>query len=371
MQHQTESDMQPDLSRIITILLGLSGLLLVVILGMAAFIALYTTSNFNWFEKKASEVNEEITETKAEPDDNFWHAPDINSVTDTTQLAQLKYGQDLIAHTADYFGPNGKVTKNSTNGMNCQNCHLEAGTKVFGNNYSAVFSTYPKYRARSGGVEDITKRVNDCFERSLNGKGLDSSSAEMKAIVAYIHFLGKDVPKGVKPEGSGFKDMAFLDRAIDPANGKVVYQQKCSSCHQANGEGQYNAEKSAFIYPPLWGANSYNDGAGLYRMSNFAKYVKYNMPLGVSHNNTQLSDEEAWDVAAFVNTQKRPKKDIRNDWPSIDEKPFDHPFGPYADGFSEKEHKFGPFKPIKAKLEELKKKKESAKKSAGQAVVSR
>jgi thiosulfate dehydrogenase len=80
----------------------------------------------------------------------------------------------------------------------------------------------------------------------------------------------------------------------------------------------------------------------------FASYVKYNMPYGVTFENPFLSDEEAWDVAAYVNSMARPEKDLSGDWPDISKKPFDHPFGPYADGFSEEEHKYGPFDPIKA-----------------------
>lgn len=293
----------------------------------------------------------------------YWQAPNENSLANNSKKDLILYGKDIIANTTNYFGPAGKVSKNKINGMNCQNCHLDAGTRVFGNNYSAVASTYPKYRARSGATEDIYKRINDCFERSLNGKALAVESKEMQAIAAYINWLGKDVLKGKKPAGSGFKEMAFLDRAANPSNGNLVYNQKCVSCHKANGEGQWNETKTAFIYPPLWGDNSYNDGAGLYRLSNFAKYVKYNMPLGVNHNNTQLTDQEAWDVAAFVNSKPRPKKDIAKDWPKIEEKPFDHPFGPFADGFSETQHKFGPFKPIKSKIDAIKKKKDKAKKT--------
>jgi thiosulfate dehydrogenase len=234
---------------------------------------------------------------------------------------------------------------------------LEAGTKVFGNNYSAVASSYPKFRARSGAIESMSKRINDCFERSLNGAALDTNSKEMLAIKAYMNWLGKGLVKGIKPLGSGFKDLAFLERAADPELGKAVYIDKCQSCHQATGSGLMNGDKTAYTYPPLWGDHSYNNGAGLYRLSNFAKYVKYNMPLGVSHTSTQLSDEEAWDVAAFVNSQVRPMKDTKKDWPKIEAKPFDHPFGPYADGFDEKQHKYGPFKPIKEKLDAMKKEK--------------
>ena len=123
-----------------------------------------------------------------------------------------------------------------------------------------------------------------------------------------------------------------------------------------DGGGQPNADLTGYIYPPLWGKNSYNIGAGLYRISNFAKYVKYNMPLGTTHTTTVLTDEEAWDVAAYVNSQTRPPKDLHKDWPKINEKPFDHPFGPYVDGFTEKQHKYGPYQPIQEKLAALKKK---------------
>jgi thiosulfate dehydrogenase len=142
----------------------------------------------------------------------------------------------------------------------------------------------------------------------------------MQAITAYMNFLGTDVKKGEKPEGSGLKKLAFLDRAASPENGDLVYKAKCQSCHQANGEGLLNVDKTAYTYPPLWGKNSYNDGAGLYRISNFASYVKYNMPLGASHDNSSVTDEEAWDLAAFVNSQPRPKKDIKKDWPKIEKK---------------------------------------------------
>lgn len=289
----------------------------------------------------------------------YWKAPDTDDLAHEPAKDLILYGKDLIVHTAAYFGPKGLVNKNATNGMHCQNCHLDAGTKVFGNNYSAVHATYPKYRARSGAIEDIYKRVNDCFERSLNGKALAIQSKEMQAITAYINWLGKDVLKDKKPAGSGLKELTFLDRAANPGKGKNVYVQKCVSCHQTHGGGLWNAEKTAFVYPPLWGNKSYNTGAGLYRLSNFAKFVKYNMPLGATHKQTQLNDEESWDVAAYVNSQLRPQADFSKDWPDIAEKPFDHPFGPYADGFSETQHKFGPFKPIREKLNAMNKVKKS------------
>ena len=275
------------------------------------------------------------------PADGMWQAPDLASIPATPEGDQIRYGRELIAHTARYLGPKGSVLHVS-NGMNCQNCHLDAGTKPFGNNYSLVATTYPKFRARSGAEEDVVKRVNDCFERSLNGKGLEPDSKEMQAIVAYIKWVGQDVKKDEKPSGSGFTDIALLDRAASPEKGKLLYTQKCQVCHGADGEGIQQVDGAEYLYPPLWGQHSYNDGAGLYRISNFARYVKANMPLGATYATPQLTDEEAWDLAAYVNSMPRPKKDITK-------KPFDHPFGPFSDTLSEAQHKYGPFKPMQEK----------------------
>ena len=276
-----------------------------------------------------------------------WKAADWSVMDQEPNAEELNYGKELVANTAEYLGPKGKV-KAISNGMNCQNCHLQAGTAAFGNNYSAVAATYPKFRARSGTEEDIQKRINDCFERSLNGKPLARDSKEMKAMVAYINWVGKEVPKGEIPIGSGLYEVPLLDRAADPIKGKLVYEKQCASCHQTDGKGQAKPDGTGYVYPPLWGEASYNHGAGLYRLSRFAGYVKANMPLGATFEQPILSDEESWDLAAYVNSMERPTKDLSQDWPDISKKPMDHPFGPFTDGFSEEQHKFGPFKPIKA-----------------------
>lgn len=320
----------------------------------------------SWFKKSKSEIiaeqNKKIAMEKWQDEKRlkkelatFWKPADINSITDTHLKAQVEYGKDLIAHTAKYLGPKGSVAQIS-NGMNCQNCHLNAGTQPWGNNYGAVFATYPKYRARSGQVEDIYKRINDCFERSLNGSPLAIESKEMQAIKSYIEFIGKEVPKGEKPKGTGIFEVPFLSRPADPVKGGELYIAKCQSCHQANGEGLFAANKIEYTYPPLWGENSYNQGAGIYRLSRMAGFIKYNMPQGVTFQNPQLTDEEAWDIAAYVNSQIRPTKNISEDWPKIAEKPVDHPFGPFADSFTEDQHKYGPFQPIADEKEKQKNK---------------
>ena len=297
---------------------------------------------------------------KSQKDDSsnrsvFWQPPDTSQIPLTAEGMLIRYGRDLIVNTSYYLGPRGKIAK-VTNGMNCQNCHLDAGTRSLGNNYSAVFSTYPKFRDRSGAIEDIYKRVNDCVSRSLNGTAIDTNSHEMQAIYAYIKWLGQKVPKGVTPSGAGIESIATLDRAADPSKGQIIYAEKCQRCHGDHGQGKLNADNLAYQYPPLWGDSSYNTGAGLYRISRFAGYVMENMPFDAATSGVRLTNEESWDVAAFVNSQPRPEKNYKMDWPNIAGKPFDHPFGPYADNFSEEQHKFGPFDPIRAMIEKSKKK---------------
>jgi thiosulfate dehydrogenase len=281
--------------------------------------------------------------------DSTWVAPilDLDKELAGKDREMVIYGEELIQNTSKYLGPKGSV-KQISNGMNCQNCHLDAGTRQWGNNYSAVNSTYPKFRARSNSVEDIHKRINDCFERSLNGSPLDSNSYEMRSIVAYMKWLGKGIEKGRTPHGAGLPVLPFLDRAADTSKGKIVYDSYCQSCHGVNGEGVLNPGGSSYLYPPLWGGHSYNDGAGLYRITKFASYVRNNMPFDqATHQHPVLTDEQAWDVAAFVNSQVRPHKDQSKDWMDISKKAIDEPFGPYRDSFSEAQHKYGPYGPIK------------------------
>ena len=310
--------------------------LIVVLLISFSLLKFYFSSKKNHLKNKG--VASEIA----------WKGPDMT--TDTSIKGEdrslIIYGHELIAHTSKYLGPNGTVAK-ITNGMNCQNCQLNAGNQPGGNNYGAGYSTYPKYRDRSGRIESIYKRVSDCMERSLNGKALDSNSREFTAIYAYIKYLGRDVAKNAKPYGSGIEKIEFINRAADATKGGIIYITKCQICHGNKGQGQMQANNDEYAYPPVWGEHSYNDGAGLYRISNLAGYIKNNMPfLQTSHDKPALTNEQCWDVAAFINSQTRPHMNQSKDWPNLAKKPFDYAWGPYSDSFSEVQHKYGPYQNI-------------------------
>jgi thiosulfate dehydrogenase len=80
----------------------------------------------------------------------------------------------------------------------------------------------------------------------------------------------------------------------------------------------------------------------------------HDMPFGTVYNAPVLSDDDAYDVAGYVVGQQRPAKaGLDKDFPVLLQKPIDTPYGPYADGFSQQQHQFGPFAPIRAKVREL------------------
>ena len=78
------------------------------------------------------------------------------------------------------------------------------------------------------------------------------------------------------------------------------------------------------------------------------------MPPGATYDAPQLSDEEAYDVAGYVNSHPRPHMaDLDKDFPNRLQKPVDAPYGPYGDGFTQAQHALGPFGPIRARVREL------------------
>lgn len=212
-----------------------------------------------------------------------------------------------------------RLPDNVGNGLNCTSCHLEAGTKSKAAPWIGITSDYPGYSARNGRIISLENRINDCFLRSMNGKALNDNSAEMRSILAYMAWLSKDVSRSKRDAGRGFVN---IDRRLvpDPHKGATIYAARCAACHGANGLGGVNAGIAdgagviQIVVPPLWGANSFNIGAGMARSYTAAAFVKHNMPLGKGET---LSDQEAVDVAAYFTQQSRPGfAGQSKDWPS-------------------------------------------------------
>jgi len=265
---------------------------------------------------------------------------------DTEEGKMAEYGHRLITETYALIGPDTELGITG-NRLACASCHLNGGTKPFAAPYIGLSGIFPLYSGRENRGGSLEERINGCFERSMNGKAIDVNSKEMRAMMSYIKHISRDALVGKRIEGQGFVEFSVPDRAADIEKGALVYQHTCLSCHGANGEGLEGTagnREGGYIYPALWGDDTYNDGAGMARLITAAKFIKGNMPLGVTHDAPLLSDEEAYDVAAYINSHSRPvKADKELDYPDLTKKPEDCPYPPYVDDIPQEQHKIGPF----------------------------
>ena len=262
---------------------------------------------------------------------------------------EVKYGRELMINTAFYIGPEGKVGKYLGNKMNCSNCHQDGGTKPFSFNLIPSHDNYPQYRSREGKVLTLAERVNNCIERPHNGISLPLDSREMIAFLSYLKWINGFLPKDENFAGTKNLEIVFPSRAASSERGGQLFALHCQTCHGANGQGQLRADSITYVYPPLWGENSYQPGSSMHRIIKLAQWLKANMPYGkATWEKPFLSDEEALDIAAFVNDDaihKRPGVESF-DYPYAEEKAIDYSIGPFNDTFSIMQHKFGPYQPI-------------------------
>lgn len=289
-----------------------------------------------------------------------WSVPDVSSLSDSAADQLIKKGRDLIVATPSLIGPNvaSPDSRYAGNNLSCSNCHLSAGTRKFELALFGLADLFPQYSSRTGGPITIEDRVNSCMTRSLNGRAMPDDAPEMRALVAYIDFLSRNVPKGETLPGLGVGSMPELTRAADPARGSPIFQQVCAACHGSDGPGIRRSLPTSdlgYLVPPLWGADSFNNGAGMARLSVAANFIHFNMPHGTDYTNPRLSVDDAWNVAAYMLSHPRPvKPGLENDFPDLLQKPVDTPYGPYADGFGADQHRYGPFGPIRDAIDRLK-----------------
>lgn len=271
---------------------------------------------------------------------------EIPPFDDTEEGRMAEYGYKLITETYALVGPDTELAITG-NRLACSSCHLDGGTKPYAAPYIGLNGLFPIYIGRENKIESLEERINGCFERSMNGRAIDVNSTEMRAMISYIKHISHNTPVGKRIAGQGFVGFEAPDRAADITKGAVVYKQSCASCHGANGEGLKGSKghrEGGYVYPPLWGEDTYNDGAGMSRLLTAARFIKGNMPLGVTHESPLLSDEEAYDVAAYINSHQRPVKENKEqDYPDLSKKPKDCPYPPYDDGISQEQHKIGPY----------------------------
>jgi thiosulfate dehydrogenase len=267
--------------------------------------------------------------------------------------ATQEYGRRLITETAWLLGPDNPdpARRFMASRLNCASCHLEAGRQPGMLSLTESFQKYPRPSGRDGKVADLKERIDGCMERSMNGRKLPRDGVEMNAMVEYIRALS-DEWMATSPRLRVVLEPPALRtpaRAASPEAGQKVFEARCRVCHGGDGLGLPASRnlRRGYVFPPLWGDDSFNNGAGMGRVLTAARFIKSRMPFG----RPDLTDDEAFDVAAYLNSKPRPQMDsqkLEKDYPDRTTKPVDSPYGPYADPFPIEQHRFGPFAPIEA-----------------------
>lgn len=255
-----------------------------------------------------------VTADDANEDIGTYVMPQDTAILDEPNAEEIIYGKRLLNETKRLLPEHVGAE------MNCNSCHIAQGKIPLGDPYINSYNTYPKVMPRAGKEVDMEARINGCFKRSMNGKPLDRESPEMIAMIAYMKWLAQNTPKEQKVDinNAGKVDTTLVG---DPVQGEKIYYAQCATCHGDNGEGIKDS-RGDIVFPPLWGDESFNIGAGMARTYKAAAFVKYNMPMGIQtqglwgHGNV-LSDQDAVDVAEFFTHKPRPDFAGKvNDWPT-------------------------------------------------------
>jgi thiosulfate dehydrogenase len=227
-----------------------------------------------------------------------FRVPSVDELKDSTYRASALRGRALLLATRD------SLPHNAGNSLRCASCHLDGGLRRDAMPWVGSFARFPQYRARSGKVDLIEDRINDCFRRSMNGRALAPAGGDMRDIVTYFAFLSSGTPVGAETEGQGLPRLQPLKG--DPARGASVFATSCARCHGASGQG-------TALATPLWGPRSYNVGAGMARINTAASFIHALMPIDRAQ---LLSAQQAFDVATYIDTRPRPDFAAKmRDWP--------------------------------------------------------
>ncbi|KDC74340.1 c-type cytochrome [Bordetella bronchiseptica] len=222
--------------------------------------------------------------------------PAADAIPDNEFGKVVREGEQIFLHTPQ------RAAKFVGNDLTCASCHLDAGRRADSAPMWAAYVLYPAYRAKNGHVNTLAERLQGCFRYSMNGEPPPADDPTLVALQSYMYWLASKAPTGVKLAGQGYRKLPAPPQKPDYLRGKTAYAQYCAVCHGAEGQGQKNGQH--WVFPALWGEHSFNWGAGMHQIGNAAGFIKANMPLGQAG---LLSDQEAWDVAYFMNAHERPQ----------------------------------------------------------------
>lgn len=230
------------------------------------------------------------------------------SLDDSKLAREIKWGFRIFTNTP------GEAPQFAPSKISCNNCHLNGGQRERSLPLVGVAGMFPEYNRRSGRLYTLTDRIVDCFVRSENGTGNvegeaweslpTTTSKEVLALSAYLTWLAAGSEVGKNPAWRGQNVVAPSNvipiEKLDTSKGEALFMEHCTNCHGENGQGVAIGDKKP---GPLWGTDSWNDGAGAARVYTLAGIIRYSMPY---LNPGSLTDEQAQHLAAFINSKPRP-----------------------------------------------------------------
>lgn len=240
-----------------------------------------------------------------------WQIPDSKALDQHPQAALIRQGMALLQQTTRLAGPRvaDPSQRLARNNLNCVNCHEAGpsglpGSKPYALPLVNAVNDYPKFDPKSMQVISLEQRIAGMF-----GKGevaLTPDHPYMQAIVAYLRWLGSEAQPGKRMLGAGLAPLTLPARAANPQQGAQLFAAQCAQCHGASGQGMPAADFATgggYVFPPIAGDDSYDDGGHMYMVPLLTRFIHANMPLGSRADAPLLSVEQAYDIAAYVNSE--------------------------------------------------------------------
>jgi thiosulfate dehydrogenase len=179
----------------------------------------------------------------------------------------------------------------------CSSCHIDAGAEPGELSLIHAISRYPN---------NIEDRINECMTRNVNSRPLPRDGTEMLAMISWLRFLADEdaATSAIRRQSHDPPAFKTPGRAPDPRAGEQLFAKRCVDCHGKDGAGLPASRNPAegYLFPPLWGPDSFTDGAEMHNAATAARFIKAKMPLG----RPDLDDDQAFDVAAFIDARPRP-----------------------------------------------------------------
>ena len=253
----------------------------------------------------------ELEEAPEAGSEGYHDYPGMDELPDGEFGEAVRSGMEAFVNTRQHP----VARRHVGNGQNCANCHLGSGMAANSAPVWGAWGIYPKYRGKNDHVNTMDERIRGCFTYSMNAKGSEAGappepdSQLLKDMQSFMFWAARGAPVGENLPGRGYRSVPEPEDGYSISRGESIYEAQCAICHSDDGSGKFTADGKQ-IFPPLWGEKAYNWGAGMHRINTAAGFIKYNMPLGKANpveKHAALSDQEAWDVSAYINSHERPQ----------------------------------------------------------------